>query len=865
MTRYTNTRSRNYRPGGKRMGYTKRKTETIGGHELYVMPSKMDGKPCNACRETIDQGANISPYAPDEQEPWMYGSKVWLHSKCVALCLDGSHPVQQTEEVTSEDATETRSKVDTSAATAEVAGSPQPNITGRDAALIVMDIKGIGKAMIPSWWSHVTLAPEQAEALVRIVTTEHNAQIIAGPGCGKSFFIQFLSWVVKATGVYVVFNNSMKREQEEAGKLYRNVSIGTNHSSGLAIVKDNVRGNVTIAGSKHDRKGNDANVKVRTILWDLIPVDRYAAKDVKAKVRAKRQLAQELVSHYKSQLKAHASDGRYLMDRFNVATRGLTDSEVTEVLNIIPSVLAECEAQGRAGYIDFDDMIWLPIVCGWTPRQRSWVFIDEAQDLSPAQLKLALMIAGSEGRTIMVGDPLQAIYAWRGAALNGMDDAYQTLKAHPKGCIRLYLMGTFRTPRSGVALCNALYPQANIPLTTHVDRDGYIVRVESDSDWLETLIASDKVNNTIIECRTNAPLVRGALQCIKNGRKAVIQGRDLSSDLIELIKRVNEHGNEDVGNMLAALELYLALETRKAEAKGTTVSQSLSDKVACIYALAEGCEKIGKASQPETLRGRMAAIFNDDTQDAIVFSTIHQIKGLEAPYIVVLEPSLMPGPWAETEDQREEERHIQWVAYSRHQHAIIFVGGSPSCGLPNGYQWSTLNDAIANDPFTSNGKGESEAPQAKVENEPQEDSGKPETVTVPGMGPVTSLPTVKAPKVSTFRLSTTLDTRGGMARDVGKNGVDCCKVTDKDGRNIGGTKRTNRTPGWRDRIIGKLNELSGLNVPTFGDKRAKGAVDVTREDWDAIAEAINAQDNATAYYHVPKGWKMTALIVEVTS
>ena len=845
MTRYTGNNTTRYRKGGKRMGYKryKRKSkggmQSINGHQMFVMQSGKDKSTCCACRQRIEKGANISPYEPEGQA-WAYSpDKVWLHSNCVATLMDNSEAFNAPQEPTQETSEQDEGN-ETVTNTAKVR---EPiDVNAASVAMVVKSIAGVGDALVPAFWADVTLSEYQVNAILTLLNTEHNVQIIAGPGCGKSFFIQFFSWVGKVTGVYVVFNAAMRDEMSDSGKLSPNVGIYTLHGLGNNTIR------------QHLPKGTKVQLrkdKLRKILWDVFPSQRYDPKDVKAAQRAKQRLAAKLVPLYKSQLKYTAQDGHAIMRRFHISTNGAS-AYVNEVLNAIPTILDRCRAQGRQGIIDFDDMIWLPIVEGWTPQERTWVFVDESQDLSPAQLQLALLTAGSNGRTVMVGDPKQAIYAWRGAALNGMDDAYDVLRQHKRGCKRLNLLLTYRCPKAHVALCNTLYPQAKDEDKLKAPDsaiDGVFCRVSAKTDWLSKMDYS----RLITVCRTNAPLIGAALACLKRGQKAVIRGRDFSTQLISFVRHINPYGNESCSTFLGAMDLYIQLETRKAEERDDTLSPMVQDQADCIRVLADGVDTV------KGIIDRINAIFDDETTDAVIFSTIHQAKGLESDYIAILSPSLMPGPWAKEPHEIEEERHIMWVAWSRAKYALIFVDGMPYGGLPAGYDWTPLDEAIANDPLAPVSQGEDpQEPQkveevtkvAKVENEPQGASlGAQEPTT---------------PKVSTFRLSTTLDTRGGQARDVGKNGVDCCKVTDKDGRNIGGAKRTNRTPGWRDRIISKLNEVSGLNVPTFGDKRGKGAVEVTRNDWDAIAEAINAQPNATAYYHVPKGWKMTALIVEVS-
>ena len=853
--------ARTYRKSNK-------KKETIGGHNLTVMPSKRDGIPCSACKVKISEGESISPYKPSEMEDWMYGPSVWLHSACVAQCLDGDHPIQQEITVSAEEA-----KAYTSSPR-----SPGATMTGKQVAMCVMVIEGLGKMSMPAFFEGIILSAEQGKALIAIVNSDHNAQVIAGPGCGKSFFIAFLSWVTRARGIYLVFNSAMKQEVTDKGEMFPNVGVYTTHGCGRRILADNI----------HPKRVKMASDKVRLLTWDSFPSSRYDKRDVKATQRLKARLAGELVPHVQSQLmEGTPAELRLLMEKFNISTGSLSEREVSEVLNEVPNILEKAKSQALSGRIDFNDMIHLPASEDWAPKPKAWVFVDESQDLSPAQIKLALSCAGTEGRVIMVGDPLQAIYTWRGAASNGMDSAYETLKATPKGCIRLYLMGTYRTPRSGVALCNLLYPYSKNPLTTHVDRDGFICQVPDNGDnkWLHDLIDAGKTKDLLILCRCNAPLVQGALACLKAGIKAVIRGRDFSAALVALIKKVNDSGNNDIGTFLAALDLYSQLESDKAARKGVEVSQTLSDQVQCLQYLSDGCAEVGNASTPNTLLGNIAAVFADTKEPAVTFSTIHQAKGLEAPYIAILKPNLMPGPWAETKEQWEEERHIQWVAYSRHQHALIFVGeGLPP--LPPAYKLAKLEDAIAADPFTKKGEVSEDVSEEPTIELCGGGCNKPANATAKGV-PICGLDcpayakareeevSPQAPKATPrdfivapekapkafYRLSTTIDTRTGEARE--DRGVDCCKVASPDGRNIGGAKRTNRTGGWRDRILQKLGNLSGLSIPSFGDKKSKHKELPSKADWEAIEAAINALPNAEAYLYKPSGWKMWALIVEV--
>src|SRR5947209_7879189 len=56
-------------------------------------------------------------------------------------------------------------------------------------------------------------------------------------------------------------------------------------------------------------------------------------------------------------------------------------------------------------------------------RERArWLFVDEYQDTDPAQVELLELLAGGGGDLVVVGDPDQAIYAFRGAEPRGILD-----------------------------------------------------------------------------------------------------------------------------------------------------------------------------------------------------------------------------------------------------------------------------------------------------------------------------------------------------------------------------------------------------------------------------------------------------------
>lgn len=101
--------------------------------------------------------------------------------------------------------------------------------------------------------------------------------------------------------------------------------------------------------------------------------------------------------------------------------------------------------------IDFDDMLYLPLLKNISCDKTNFVFVDEAQDLNGVQrelLKRMLPKVGSDtvSRLIAVGDPHQAIYGFRGADNDSLDILQSDFSA-----VRLPLSVSYRCSKAVVS------------------------------------------------------------------------------------------------------------------------------------------------------------------------------------------------------------------------------------------------------------------------------------------------------------------------------------------------------------------------------------------------------------------------------
>jgi superfamily I DNA/RNA helicase len=313
--------------------------------------------------------------------------------------------------------------------------------------------------------------------------------------------------------------------------------------------------------------------------------------------------------------------------------------------------------------IDFDDMLWLPIVLSIPMKKRDLLVVDEAQDLNRNQQEAALRLGN---RIVIIGDINQAIYGFRGADVTSIPRMTDLLGETSRGVVELPLSFTRRCPQSHVVKANELVEDFHaLPEAP----EGSIESVKS-TEFRGDL--GNIVLGSLMMCRTNAPLVSYAFQLIQEGIKAKIQGRDLGANLGALVKKLNRF---TIGDLLEALSDYEDGEkSRILKEKYPSDSKlaNLADKCQCIRFLCADCKDV------DDVLKRIKDVFADmdnegRPRDGVTLSSVHRAKGLEAKTTYILNPHLMPHPMAQTEWEQVQERNIMYVAWTRSLDTMIFV------------------------------------------------------------------------------------------------------------------------------------------------------------------------------------------------
>lgn len=233
--------------------------------------------------------------------------------------------------------------------------------------------------------------------------------VLAGAGSGKTRVLTAkVAWLVAQLTVApwrilaVTFTNKAAREMKSrVQKLLENssndVQVSTFHSFGLNLL---IRNRLAL-----EEKGYNPN---------FVVYDRQDSLGVVK--RAMADLNVDTEKYTPSWALNKISEAKSLGDPSKV--------DFSLYKNFMLDVYSKyCEALKEQGAFDFDDLIAMPVtllkenpeLLEYERKRLSWVLVDEYQDVNTLQYQLMRLLVGESDNLMVVGDPDQSIYGWRGA------------------------------------------------------------------------------------------------------------------------------------------------------------------------------------------------------------------------------------------------------------------------------------------------------------------------------------------------------------------------------------------------------------------------------------------------------------------
>jgi superfamily I DNA/RNA helicase len=249
---------------------------------------------------------------------------------------------------------------------------------------------------------------------------------------------------------------------------------------------------------------------------------------------------------------------------------------------------------------------------------------------------------------------LNCIYQFRGADASSFERLKKELEAKELG-----LTTTYRCAKSIVRVAQKYVPDFQAGET---NPEGIVDHLPDSS----MLVGVARPGDFVLS-RANAPLMPICLAFLKKGIKARIEGRDVAATLRGIVTGFKA---KSVPHFIERVEGWREKQTKrtlkiKKESVREQKIDTINDQADMLAALADGCVNVAE------ILNRVNTLFGDtegegSTQNAVVCSSVHRAKGLEADRVFVLEDTLR--------EDNDEECNIIYVAYTRGKKHLTLVG-----------------------------------------------------------------------------------------------------------------------------------------------------------------------------------------------
>ncbi len=436
---------------------------------------------------------------------------------------------------------------------------------------------------------------------------------------------------------------------ELLARLNKELFLGTMHSVGFSIVRRAWRG-VTVDDNKCRDILNDAISRTPAYaplaqsVLKLVGFAKNAAIGVGNRINDK-SIWNDLIDHYD-------------IETFD-ETIGEDGEDSRELIIKLAIKLLEKSNEMCHLVVDYNDMVYAPLIHKLRAYTHDWVLVDEAQDTNRARRLLALKILAPRGRLVAVGDRHQAIFGFTGADSDALD-----LIAEETHACRLPLTTTYRCPKAVVTYAQQWVSHIHAADTAP---EG-IVRHEP----LDQLLTLARPGDAVL-CRLTKHLITQVYQFIAAGIPAKIEGRDIQEGLKKLAERWKVKSLTALEDKLAK---YLERETAKFRAKEQEAAAvAIEDKVACMHVIIKRVRELNPNTKNpvQDIVAEIDKIFGKegDSTKIVVLSTGHKSKGREWKRVIWLTTG--PSPWARQAWEQQQEDNICYVIATRAMEELILM------------------------------------------------------------------------------------------------------------------------------------------------------------------------------------------------
>lgn len=353
----------------------------------------------------------------------------------------------------------------------------------------------------------------------------------------------------------------------------------------------------------------------------------------------------------------------------------------------------------EGGVGDFDDLLIRtvnllekdPILKDQVRRRYPFVLVDEFQDINLAQYRLFQSLSREEGPWMVIGDPNQAIYGFRGSH---PDYFFRLKEIYPKA-EWIVLEESFRLNATVVQAAHGVLKsetpikalKAGPPLIPVIGLDDD----ESEAEYIAEIVEKEVGGLSFLSAASSEGPGKWGVRSLAD--IAVLYRLHAQGDRLAEVftrrgipfQRVSEIHWAEFPETRILLKKIQALKGKDLS-PAAAVEESMAGEKDPFWTVGEGVEVLKRLrSQAASFSGSLSEFVEDlslltglDTfepeQEAVALLTLHAAKGLEFPLVIIsgCEETLLPLSLLK-ESEPEEERRLFYVGLTRAVDRVVLT------------------------------------------------------------------------------------------------------------------------------------------------------------------------------------------------
>ena len=333
------------------------------------------------------------------------------------------------------------------------------------------------------------------------------------------------------------------------------------------------------------------------------------------------------------------------------------------------------------GIYDFVDQIYIPVIKKlhlppWLAYYSEFIGVDEAQDMSALQLRFLKKLIKMQPqygeklktRFLFVGDVFQAIYSFAGADCHSVENIQRQFQTE-----NLELNICYRCAKNIIKVAQQWVPTIEAAPNA-IDGEVHII----DNSEIAKLVQP----KDMVIARKNKDLAEIFLSIVLEGKPVYIKDKEMIETTIKSIRGLGCSTVKGLMTKLDELHDKFKQEMRNPETQkqGSAINNGTMDiydmiKEILVFFIEK--KKHSLSTPVEVFIDFIDELFVTEQNDnAVIVSSIHQVKGLEAKRVFIINYNLMPYTSKYmTADDKQQERNLVYIAITRAKEILYCCNG----------------------------------------------------------------------------------------------------------------------------------------------------------------------------------------------